>query len=189
MLLRSALIALTVLWPLSEIALAMACRGRGRDATARDAGSLRGIWLSVAIGIPLAILGSGLRRAGFGIPESTQVLIALVLLVVGLTIRWSAIVTLGRFFTVNVAIQSGHQVVREGPFRFVRHPSYLGAMLCMFGVGVAFGNWISLAAATIPYTIAILRRIEVEERVLVEALGDAYREYARTTRRLLPGVY
>jgi protein-S-isoprenylcysteine O-methyltransferase Ste14 len=189
MFLRSTLIALTVLWPLSEVALAMARRARGGDSSVRDQGSLRGIWLAVAIGIPLAVVGAGLQRAGFGIAESTQVLIALVLMVVGLAIRASAILSLGRFFTVNVAIQGDHRVVREGPFRFVRHPSYLGALLCMLGVGVAFGNWLSLAAATIPYTVAILRRIEVEEKALVAALGDAYREYARSTRRLLPGIY
>ncbi len=186
---RWLLIALTALWPLSEIALSFARKARGQGTTVRDAGSIRRIWLAIAIGIPLALLGSGWGRAGFGVSEPAQIAVALLLLVTGLAIRWSAILALGRFFTVNVAIHGDHRVVREGPFRFVRHPSYLGALLCMAGVGVSFGNWISLAAAVVPYAFAILHRIRVEEQALIEALGDAYRDYARTTRRLIPGVY
>ena len=186
--LRWVLIALTVLWPLSEIALSFARRAR-QGTNVRDASSLRGIWLSIAVGIPLAVWSAGWGRTAFGISERVQIAIAVSLLLAGIVIRWSAILTLGRFFTVNVAIQSDHHVVREGPFRFVRHPSYLGALLCMAGVGVSFGNWISFFIAMVPYTTAILRRIRIEERALTEALGSAYLDYAKTTWRLIPGVY
>jgi protein-S-isoprenylcysteine O-methyltransferase len=101
---------------------------------------------------------------------------------------WS-IVHLGRFFTVDVAIASDHHVVDTGPCRRVRHPSCAGAVLAFAGHGICLGNWVSLLAVTVPVARAFLLRIEVEERALIAALGDSYREYASRTHRLLPFVY
>jgi protein-S-isoprenylcysteine O-methyltransferase Ste14 len=72
------------------------------------------------------------------IPGSPPVLLAcgLVALIAGIGLRWYSIRSLGRFFTMNVAVQAGHRVVRTGPYRWVRHPSYTGLLLACAGVGV-----------------------------------------------------
>ena len=69
--------------------------------------------------------------------------------VVGIAIRWYAIVYLGRFFTVNVAIAADHRLIDSGPYRFVRHPSYIGALMAFLGLGLTLGNWVSLASCSL----------------------------------------
>jgi protein-S-isoprenylcysteine O-methyltransferase Ste14 len=56
-----------------------------------------------------------------------------------------AIVHLGRFFTVNVAIAANHRLIDTGPYRFVRHPSYTGALMAFLGLALCLANWVPLA--------------------------------------------
>jgi protein-S-isoprenylcysteine O-methyltransferase Ste14 len=113
----------------------------------------------------------------------------LVLMAAGLAVRQWSILVLGRFFTVDVRVHPEQTVVNRGPYRFVRHPSYSGMILFFAGLGLALDNWASLAVLALAPTAGLLVRIRSEERALVGALGDAYRGYAATRRRLFPGVW
>jgi protein-S-isoprenylcysteine O-methyltransferase len=94
-----------------------------------------------------------------------------------------------RFFTVNVAIAANHRLIDTGPYRFVRHPSYTGALMAFLGLALCLANWASLAVMLIPVFLVFLRRMRVEEGVLLQALGAHYREYMHRTKRLIPAVY
>lgn len=107
----------------------------------------------------------------------------------GIVLRWYSIIHLGRFFTVNVAIAADHQLVDTGPYRFVRHPSYTGALLAFVGFGMVMRNWASVLVISMPVALAFLYRIHVEERALIQALGERYRAYIKRTKRLIPFVY
>jgi protein-S-isoprenylcysteine O-methyltransferase Ste14 len=110
----------------------------------------------------------------------------------GLTLKKRAryaIVHLGRFFTVNVAISSSHRLIDTGPYRFVRHPSYTGALMAFLGLALCLANWASLVILLVPVFLVFLRRMHVEERALLQAFGDQYRDYMRRTKRLIPAVY
>jgi protein-S-isoprenylcysteine O-methyltransferase Ste14 len=96
---------------------------------------------------------------------------------------------LGRFFTYNVAVHAGQTVVEAGPYRYIRHPSYTGALITLVGVGLALGNWAALLAILVCTGIAYAYRISVEESALVAALGEPYKEYMRRTRRLVPFLF
>ncbi len=87
-----------------------------------------------------------------------------------------AILTLGRLFTVNVAIQADHSVVETGLYRFVRHPSYVGLLLTFVGLGVFFANWLSLFGLLVPIALAVLNR-------MLLILGGARFGRARTPGR------
>jgi protein-S-isoprenylcysteine O-methyltransferase len=173
---------------LSEVALGLLKRS-GTASRETDRSSLRVLWAvilcSVATAVPAArmlpLFDSELLARAY--PLGVGVFVA------GLALRWYAIVALGRFFTVDVAIAADHRVVESGPYRYVRHPSYAGAILAFLGFGICLGNWFSLLAVTLPVAWAFLRRIEIEEAALAGALGDAYRDYARRTKRLVPFVY
>jgi hypothetical protein len=115
--------------------------------------------------------------------------VGLAILAVGLTLRGTAIRTLGRYFTSNVAIQEGQSVLRTGVYRFMRHPSYTGLWLAFMGLAIHFRNWWSLAITIVPITSAMLYRIHVEEAALIEAFGSDYESYQKSTRRLIPGLY
>jgi protein-S-isoprenylcysteine O-methyltransferase Ste14 len=111
------------------------------------------------------------------------------LFVAGIALRGWAILTLGRFFTPSVQVQSGQHVVRSGPYRYARHPSYTGMLVALMGLGIALDDWLSLLILAVLPLTGILVRIRHEETVLLEALGDEYREYAAHTSRLVPGVW
>jgi protein-S-isoprenylcysteine O-methyltransferase Ste14 len=80
-------------------------------------------------------------------------------------------------------------VIDTGPYRWVRHPSYSGLILTLLGLGPALGNWAALAVLVVVPTVGLVVRIRVEERALLEALGEPYRRFAAGRPRLLPGVW
>jgi protein-S-isoprenylcysteine O-methyltransferase len=109
--------------------------------------------------------------------------------VIGLALRIYSIIYLGHLFTLDVAIASDHRLLDTGPYRFIRHPSYTGALMLFFGLGLAIGSWLSAAIITIPIFIAFWWRMGIEETVLLETLGESYRQYMKRTKRLIPLVY
>ena len=113
----------------------------------------------------------------------------LALMCAGIAIRQWAVVTLGRFFTIDVRVQPGQTVVDSGPYHWVRHPSYTGLILTFLGFGLALGNWAALAVAFVVPTAGLVYRIHFEERALLEGLGEPYRRFAAGRRRLFPGVW
>jgi len=183
-----------VLWvsiaffPISEIVLTIVRRS-GKNARGADRGSMLVNWLAIGLGVGLAIAAEWVRAARMDLPRELVAWLGLAFIICGLVIRWTAIFTLGRFFTVDVAIHDRHAVVQTGVYRFARHPSYTGMMLVFVGTGLAFYNWLSLLCLLLPITLAVANRIRHEERTLVAALGAPYIEYCARTKRLIPGVF
>ncbi len=110
-------------------------------------------------------------------------------LILGIAIRWWAILTLGKFFTGKVTIQSDHQLVRTGVYKYVRHPAYTGALLAHLGLGLSFVNWFTLGLSVIPFVIAVWYRMRVEDEALQKAFGVAYLDYSKQAKRLIPKLY
>ena len=176
-------------WVGSEVVIAVATRTRRGSGNVRDQGSMLLLWIVifasitasewVRYAVPVPMFGGAywLRVA------------AIAVLVAGLAIRWTAILTLGKSFSANVAIRESQKVHRTGLYRFVRHPSYSGLVLIFLAVGLHARNWVSLVLATVPTTLGLFYRIHVEERALREAFGDEYAAYSRETKRLVPGVF
>lgn len=113
--------------------------------------------------------------------------LGLALAIAGIALRWWAVLTLGRFFTTRVMTRSDQTVVTSGPYRWVRHPSYTGALLTVLGILMCTTNWLSIACFVIALP-GFAYRIRVEERALETALGEPYREYMQRTKRLVPFV-
>ena len=124
-----------------------------------------------------------------------QVTIAgIVVFLLGAALRWWSILTLGRYFTMEVAVRSTQSVVQSGPYRVVRHPSYTAILIMLLGLGLALANWASLVILLAGGLIGLGYRVRVEERALVDALGQPYVDYMRHTQRFFlsartkPGV-
>lgn len=181
--------AVVAVWGLFEIGMAIFLRARGAETKKRDAGTFNLIWLTIGVSVAAGVwLGMrGIGRVAAVHPIAAWV--GLGVIVLGLVVRLAAILTLRRFFTVNVAVQKDHRVVQTGLYRFMRHPSYTGSLLSFVGLGVACESWVSLLVIAVPVTTVFLLRIRVEERALLEGLGEAYAEYAGRTKRLVPFVY
>jgi protein-S-isoprenylcysteine O-methyltransferase Ste14 len=107
----------------------------------------------------------------------------------GVALRAWAIVTLGPHFRRRVTIEPGQTLVRRGPYRVLRHPSYTGLLLVFAGFGLAFGSWLSAAVAALGMLAGLLPRIRVEERALAETFGAEYERYAASTSRLVPSLW
>jgi len=118
-----------------------------------------------------------------------QTLSGVALIAVGMSLRIWSIRTLGRFFTGNVRVVSDQQVVRTGPYRLVRHPSYAGALITAAGSALALQSGLGVALVVALCVPAYLYRIHVEEQRLVSELGRPYVEYMRQSSRLVPGVF
>ena len=115
-------------------------------------------------------------------------IVATVLVAVALALRAWSIYTLGRFFQYQIEIQTGHRVVDNGPYRYVRHPSYTAILLGLAGFGFACGSVLSVVAIVVLGGIGMAIRIRVEEKQLIEALGQDYQAFAATHKRLIPHV-
>jgi protein-S-isoprenylcysteine O-methyltransferase Ste14 len=107
----------------------------------------------------------------------------------GVMFRVWSIRTLGRFFTSTVTIRYGHKGVSGGPYRYVRHPSYLGAYVAITGTAVLLQTPVSAIVAASLMGTVYAYRIIIEERVLIAELGSEYRAYTQRTRRLISYVW
>jgi protein-S-isoprenylcysteine O-methyltransferase len=178
--------AVMIAWPASEIALVVLRRARGEGACRRDRGSALVLWSAIGVGVAGAV---ACRLIGLGplplSPRATAVA-ALALLLSGSALRWWSILTLGRFFTVDVAVHEGHRLVQSGPYRVLRHPSYTGLLVSFAGLGLGLGTWAGLLALLVPVGLGLARRIAVEERVLAAELGEEHARWSERTWRLVP---
>jgi protein-S-isoprenylcysteine O-methyltransferase Ste14 len=126
----------------------------------------------------LAILGHRTLLFGIGI----------FLMLAGVAFRWYSIRVLGQYFSVVIAIQRGQRVIESGPYGYLRHPGYSGALLTILGLGLVFGNWLAVLVLLLFASLGYRYRILLEEQMLVDALGDEYRQYMKHTKRIIPFV-
>jgi protein-S-isoprenylcysteine O-methyltransferase Ste14 len=176
-------------WVASEVLIAFATYTKRHSGQTQDRGSIILLWITIFTSITIATwLSETTPPNMFGGARDLK-LIGLIVLLIALAIRWTAIFTLGKSFSSNVAILDSQKLHRTGLYRFVRHPSYLGLLLVFLAIGLHSRNWLSFAIVLLPCTAAVLYRIHVEESALHRAFGADYVVYSRSTKRLLPGLY
>lgn len=115
--------------------------------------------------------------------------IFLVVAVFGLWFRSWAYITLGKFFTMHLETQKEHQLVQNGPYKLLRHPSYTGAFLTYVFNPLFIGAYYSSIVAVIFLAWAFYRRISFEENMLHKQLGAAYEKFCVSRKRLFPGIW
>jgi len=176
-------------WVASEVIVGVATRTKHSTGKVHDRGSLVLLWIVIFTCNTAAIwISETVPPTMFGGAQMLKTA-GLIVLVVALIIRWTAILTLGKAFSSNVAIRDSQQLNRSGLYSLVRHPSYLGLVLVFLAIGLHSRNWLSFAIVLIPTTAALLYRIQVEEAALLRAFGEEYVAYSKATKRLIPGIY
>lgn len=185
------LFALAPAYGLFELVLAWHKRAARVDPRARsaDAGSLVQIWLTVGLGIAATVAAMLWLPAWCGPELHALRWLGLALFAVGIGVRTWAIASLGRMFTVDVAILEGHRLVVTGPYRWLRHPSYSGVLAAVLGLGILSQHALALACITATALVALVRRIRVEERVLAGAFGPAWDAHCARTWNLVPFLW
>lgn len=120
--------------------------------------------------------GDGVRWAG------------VIIYAAGGSLRLWPVFVLGRRFSGLVAIQPGHELVTAGPYRFIRHPSYVGLLVTSLGWALAFRSMVGVILVLVTLW-PVIARIRAEEAFLKSQFGAEYEAYRSHTWRLIPGIY
>lgn len=151
----------------------------------------KGTFRALMIGSPLAIIAACAASfmAWLTIPYPVVgVALGTMMLIAGAVLRRYCFNALGKSFTGTVTVSQDQQIVQNGVYRLVRHPSYTAAFLMFIGIGLALDSWISVAILFLIHCYLYGIRVTVEEKALLETLGEPYREYMSRTKRFIPFV-
>ena len=185
---ESVILFVCLIWALSEIIgsyVIPRLRQKGGVKTRSDRGSRIVIWVGMFIAIFISDYFATLGITP--IPEPFFY-VGLSLMAIGILFRQWAIWVLGRFFSTKVRIVSDHRIVMEGPYRYLRHPSYTGTLMILLGLGLASRTWLGTLIILALFSLVIGYRINVEENALEAEFGKEYIEYAKKTKRLFPFI-
>lgn len=161
---------------------------RGADKTA-DKGSMQLVWILSALAYILAWVPVALDSGRLVTLGDWLTWVGVFIMISGIGFRQYAISTLGKFFTSSIQIKKDHAIIRTGPYRYIRHPSYLGILTLAVGLGIALANWISLIVCVVLPAIALINRIQFEEKELEKHFGPQYQDYRKHTWRIIPYLY
>jgi protein-S-isoprenylcysteine O-methyltransferase Ste14 len=128
------------------------------------------------------------RRDIWTIDGDTMRYLGLALFVIGCILRLAPVFVLGRRFSGLVAIQEGHELVTGGLYRVIRHPSYLGLLVLLFGWALVFRSAIGVMVSLLLLP-PLVARMNSEEALLESEFGSRYADYRRRTWRLVPFLY
>lgn len=172
-----------------EMKIVRDARISARREGSKDKGSINVLlgvsWIALMLAYPAAFITSWMFPPRLMVPFFV---LGVVMTVVGSVLRRLCWRTLGRYFTGDVQASPDQPVIRSGPYRFVRHPSYTGGMLMFIGIGFALGNWISVTLLTVATIVSYAYRVGVEERALVDTIGAPYEAYMKERKRFIPFV-
>ena len=174
------------LWLLSEIVgtvIIPNIRRRGSVIKRKDRFS--GLYLFATIFLAI-IFSLYFAKAHIGMLPGWVFSLGIVLIILGIILRQWSMAILGKFFSAVVGIQKDQQVIEKGLYKYVRHPSYTGALIIFIGLGLALQSWAAVITLTLLFIIAYGYRIYVEEKALISELGEPYIEYKKRTKRLIP---
>jgi protein-S-isoprenylcysteine O-methyltransferase Ste14 len=179
----SAFIILLCIWIACELANNVLSKKNSITAN-QDRGSFRVVIVASWAAIFAIFIFRSLR---IGIFEGSLRYIGFILFAAGIVLREWAIYLLGKHFTVRVQVREKARLVMQGPYRYIRHPSYTGTLLTMMGMALAVGTWFGAFLALALKLIAYRYRINVEEQALQKAFGPEWEDYKKRTWKLIPG--
>jgi protein-S-isoprenylcysteine O-methyltransferase Ste14 len=171
-------------WPEFEI-----IRRARRSAGVKDEKSLQVIMVGQGIASISAFPLAWIPALQFSGHQVGLLFVGVAVLISGSLLRRHCFRMLGTSFTGDVRASAEQAVVSRGAYSILRHPSYTGGILMYSGIGIALGSWASAGILAVSTVAAYSYRIAVEERALVAAIGEPYRQFMRTRKRLIPFVY
>ena len=161
----------------------------GKRADSKDGGSMKvllaGMGVATVIAYPIAFVNVWSFPGSWQLPLFA---LGVLLMFLGSMLRRYCWRTLGEYFTGDVSVKPDQPIISTGPYRLVRHPSYTAGMMMYIGIGFALGSWFSLALLTITTVATYSYRVLVEERVLLDALGEPYDAFLKGRKRFIPYI-
>lgn len=168
--------------------------GKGQAKKRSDRGT---VWL-VIIGWYFSIwVDSTLRNPDAAVPSFLNfwllpyffLYVGLFFSAAGIVLRYTAVFTLKRAFTLSVQTAGDQHLIQKGLYGIVRNPAYTGSIISLLGFAIAFRNIFGIIALLIPLLCYALR-IRVEEKTLQSHFGKEFETYCQVAKyRLFPGIY
>jgi protein-S-isoprenylcysteine O-methyltransferase Ste14 len=112
--------------------------------------------------------------------------IEIMLVVASLWMIAAAVRVLGKQWSLQARVLEGHALIREGPYRLVRHPIYTGMLGMIIVAGLAWSHWIGFLIALLLFAIGTAIRVRSEEKLLREQFGAAFDDYKRSVPAVVP---
>ena len=112
--------------------------------------------------------------------------LGLVVMLAALWLFWRSHDDLGKNWSASLEVRQDHRLIKEGVFRYIRHPMYAAIFLFSIAQALMLPNWLAGLSALVPFTILYIIRTPREEAMMAQFFGDEYRDYMQQTGRLLP---
>ena len=180
--------AVSYLYGFFEVFMNFRQRSKIKVANSSDKSSLWWLYGLITIGYGLSF-SIGATKIGRIYYWNTFFVIGMALFVIGFMIRIHSILTLKQYFTYSVAKVENHKLIETGLYKFIRHPGYLGQLIIFIGISISISNWLSILLMVIPVAMGYIYRIKVEERFMIEQMGEKYLNYQKRTKSLIPMIY
>jgi protein-S-isoprenylcysteine O-methyltransferase Ste14 len=182
------IISFSFLYGLFEIIMSMRQRHKRSIVKSGDRLSIWILFISISAGYWFSFI-IGATRIGRIYHWNTFFAIGSILIIIGLIIRVTSIVTLKQQFTYTVTKIENHELIEKGLYKSIRHPGYLGQLIIFTGISTLLSNWLSIVLMIIPVLLGYIYRIRVEEKFMSEQMGEKYLDYQNRTKRLIPMIY
>lgn len=181
-------IACWCLWGLSELTHSFITNDAGKGAQNKYSTVL--IYLGIVLLMAIGFSGGYLPRFLVFKDLALPLFIAGIAMELGaLALRWISVFVMGDAFSRKIRVEEGQEIIKSGPFAYIRHPNYLAGLLTFSSFGLIFGTWFSLVTCFLLGFFIYRYRIKVEERFLRKHL-DQYETYCREVEyRLIPYIY
>lgn len=163
-------------------------RSKRKVTKSGDKGSIWLLFISISIGYWLSFIMAA-TKIGRIYHWNTFFVIGSTLAIIGLIIRVTSILTLKQQFTYTVTTIDNQELIETGLYKIIRHPGYLGQLIIFLGISTSLSNWLSVLLMIVPVLLGYLNRINVEERFMIEQMGQKYIDYQNRTKRLIPLIY
>jgi protein-S-isoprenylcysteine O-methyltransferase Ste14 len=182
------IISFSLLYACFEIFMSKRQRGKRTISKSGDKGSIWILSISISIGYWLSFIAAS-TKTGRIYHWNTFFAIGAILVLIGLIIRVTSILALRQQFTYTVTKIDNHVLIESGLYKRIRHPGYLGQLIIFLGISASLSNWLSVILMIVPVLSGYIYRIAVEEKFMVEQMGQIYIDYQKRTRRLIPAIY
>ena len=182
------IIVFSILYGLFEIFMSRRKQDNRKISKSGDKGSIWLLTISISIGYWLSFIIAA-TKTGRIYHWDTFFIIGSVLVIIGLIIRVTSIRALKQQFTYRVTKIEDHELIESGLYKIIRHPGYLGQLIIFIGISTSLSNWLSILLMIVPVLLGYLNRIVVEEKFMIEQMGQKYIDYQKRTKRLIPFIY
>lgn len=115
--------------------------------------------------------------------------VGIILIICGIIIRIKSVLTLKKFFTLNVQTAKEQHLITSGLYRKIRHPAYSGSIVSLLGVALSLRSVISTCLVLVCCVVCYQVRIKVEEKALQEQFPEEYAAYKKHTYKLFPYIF